>query len=417
LQHACTVLSPSGTVPASEPSGPPLVFSGGARLTITPHIDLDDARRDSGIAVQFYGMFRGSNSIRNVCRQWVTVLTRSVDGFGFHDYARSGSGLDESCAEFEAVNPDAAVAIYYGMPTDVPVKLRARHEVLIGAFVCETDRIPADWVENCNRFDLVVVPSRFCQQVFTRCGVTTPVMVIPHGIESEYAPAGELHRGEPFVFYNTFAAASFAHRKGAGELVRGFLRAFTGRGDVILRLRTEDSPVMRELRQRHDFGDQIRLEPPQPLDTAAFAALYGQAHCTVHPSLAEGFGLIPFQSIACGTPVIATAATGMADYLNPDNAMVLRTAGRVAGTGASGQSGYFPAVDEDHLVELLRHAVEHWEAEYAKVRRASEMLRERYRWERVLEPLAGLLNDLAGSENLAAARARLAEQARALNVA
>jgi len=373
-------------------------FTGAARLTVWPRFELGGARRDPRIAVQFYGFFRDYISVANVCRQWVAVLAGRVPGFGFHDYAGNGSGPGPAYADYEAVNPDAPVAVYYGFPNHLPPEVRSAHRTLIGAYFCETDRIPNDWVERCNEHDLVIVPSRYCRDVFTECGVSAPIVVVPHGVEPEYKPAAPRQRHDPFVFYNTFAAESFAHRKGAEELVRSFLRAFDGRDDVVLRLRTEDSAVMQDLARRYDFGRLIRVEPPRPLDTAEFAALYHDADCTVHPSVAEGFGLIPFQSIACGTPVIAPAATGMADYLSDDNAMVLRTAGTQPGIGFAGQSGDFRAIDEDHLVELLRYAVDNWEAELAKVQRASTELRARYRWETVLDPLVELLNQTAKSK-------------------
>lgn len=389
-------------------------FTGSIRLTGKFQFDFEGAPRDPRIAVQFYGYFRGYISLANICRQWINMLAQCVEGFGFHDYTRSGGVPELPYPQREGVNPNAPVAIYYGFPNFVPDDMRTGHRIVIGAFVCETDRIPDEWVERCNEFDLIIVPSRFCQRAFTTSGVTTPIGVVPHGIDPEYIPAQEGQRDSPFVFYNTFAASSFPRRKGAEELVRGFLRAFAGRDDVILRLRTENSPFMQALRERYDFGNLIRLEPPEPLETAEFAALYHRACCTVHPSLAEGFGLIPFQSIACATPVIAPAATGMADYLTPDNAMLLRTAGTVEGVGAVDQRGRFQAVDEDHLVELLRYATDHWETEYAKVQRASSVLRERYRWDRVLAPLATLLNELAGSETRATAKSRLDEAAGSL---
>ena len=51
--------------------------------------------------------------------------------------------------------------------------------------------------------------------------------------------------------------------------------------------------------------------------------IFSRMNCTVHPSRGEGFGLVPLQSLACETPVIAPAVTGMTEYLTPDRAICL----------------------------------------------------------------------------------------------
>jgi glycosyltransferase involved in cell wall biosynthesis len=122
-------------------------------------------------------------------------------------------------------------------------------------------------------------------------------------------------------------------------------------------------------------------------------------HCTVHPSKGEGFGLIPFQSIACETPVIAPAATGMADYLNDDNAMCLRTMGRTTGQMVGNQAGTYFTVDEGHLVELLIHAHTNWEDEYRKVRAAAPGIRSRYTWARVTSEFVEVIESVLAAQD------------------
>lgn len=155
----------------------------------------------------------------------------------------------------------------------------------------------------------------------------------------------------------------------------------------MLNLRTELSHQLVDVRKRHDFGEAVRLRPMEHLDTASFAALYSEVHCTVHPSKGEGFGLVPLQSIACETPVIATAATGMVDYLDDTNSIGLRTAGRVTGDKAGSAAGTYFAIDEDHLVASLLEVHERWEDRYEEVRLAAPDLRRRYAWPIVLDEI------------------------------
>ena len=101
--------------------------------------------------------------------------------------------------------------------------------------------------------------------------------------------------------------------------------------------------------------------------------------------------MVPLQSIACETPVIATRASGMLEYLSEDNAILLSTSGSVSGIRAGNQSGHYFAINEDHLIKLLQHVCEHWEDEYAKVQAAAPLIRQRFSWPVVLAPLVDVV--------------------------
>ncbi len=51
-------------------------------------------------------------------------------------------------------------------------------------------------------------------------------------------------------------------------------------------------------------------------------------------------------------------------------------------------------IDEEHLVELLRYAKDHWEIEYEKVKQAAPGFREKYSWENVLADIVSLIQSL-----------------------
>lgn len=367
----------------------------------------------SGVPVMLYGPFRGCRSIENVCTQIARQLLAAIPGTALCNYGGPGF-FDPDLEPFEGCDRRAPIAIVYGGGPDFVPEFFFEHGVTIGGFVCETDRIPSAWVQKANRFDLVLVPSRFCLQAFRRSGVTVPMLLVPHGVEPEYYPRRAKQRAATFRFYH-ISSGSMAARKGLPELIRCFRRAFADRPQVQLVLRVDrDIRVLRALvAEGVRMNDpQIRLQPPSPLSTDAFAALYSEMHCTVHPAKGEGFGLIPMQSIACETPVIAPCATGLADYLDADNAMVLRTHGRDDDPEVYYECGSYPLLDEEHLVELLRYAEAHWESEYERVRRVAPAFREAHRWPSVLAELLALIRQLVGAESTAACRELIQAHAR-----
>ena len=73
----------------------------------------------------------------------------------------------------------------------------------------------------------------------------------------------------------------------------------------------------------------------------------------------EGYGLMPLESMACGTPVIAPIHTGMADYLTPANTLEVPTVGMEESPTYDFRFGYkaFQRLpDGDAVIERLRWA-------------------------------------------------------------
>ncbi|MBL4672047.1 MAG: glycosyltransferase [Arenicella sp.] len=347
--------------------------------------------------IQFYGPLRHFVSMANVSVQFCNLLIQKFGDIAIQNYTLAAAELQESpqsewtASELEpysGLNRGAKLGIFYGVPIDVPEKFY-QHPIRIGCFVCETDLIEQSWVDICNRFDLIVVPSQWCKSAFNRSGVKPPILVVAHGLEPEYRPYKNksTRHHQPFVFYSTFYANAYCSRKSLEELVRTFLRTFKGRDDVILRIRTDSKAKLRELQKKYNFGELIHIDSSMGHDTESFARIYSEVHCTVHPAKGEGFGFVPFQSIACETPVIAMHETGMADYLSPDNSISLKTSGRVKGEGAGNAVGTYFAVDESHLERCLLHAFHNWQEEYQKVHALGANFRQQYQWSEVLAEL------------------------------
>ena len=139
-------------------------------------------------------------------------------------------------------------------------------------------------------------------------GVRTRV-VYPGVDLARFRPCAPRHE-QPTIF----CAASYEEgRKRVALLVRAFelLRRELPRARLVLR-RPED-PALAERLQREVAG--IELIDPGELH-ARLEQFYSQAWVSVLPSFGEAFGMVLVESLACGTPVVATRWGGMPEIVD-----------------------------------------------------------------------------------------------------
>lgn len=196
----------------------------------------------------------------------------------------------------------------------------------VGFSMWEADRLPNAWVEPCNKMDAVLVPSRFCDDVF-RKSLKIPVKYAPPPLDftdltGKVRP--EKVAGAPFVFYSIF---QWSERKNPLGLIRAYWAAFTGRDDVVLRLKlyTRQQDVGEKARIEAELGGlrkAVRLlhYPRVELDFAPMTreqiiGFHLAGDCFVSATRGEGLGLGVIEAMALEIPVIATNCGGHKDFI------------------------------------------------------------------------------------------------------
>jgi glycosyltransferase involved in cell wall biosynthesis len=117
------------------------------------------------------------------------------------------------------------------------------------------------------------------------------------------------------------------------------------------------------------------------LPQETLAELYSIADITVVPSRVEPFGLVALESLACGTPVIASKAGGLTDFINNE------------------VGSFFPMNDYEALASEIIDAINKNEKEQ-KGERASEYALNNYSWNRVIDELLEVYNEvIEGGKN------------------
>ncbi|MBV9171890.1 MAG: glycosyltransferase [Chloroflexi bacterium] len=167
----------------------------------------------------------------------------------------------------------------------------------------ETSQLPAGWSAGVNTARAVIVPSRFVADVFRRGGVTTPIEVVPQGVD----PAIYSYQERPLrAGITTLMVGPVCARKNTLLGVEAWKRAFAGDPDARLILKA------RWLYQNYVSDDpRIRFVDANER-TTGIAHWYREADVLLALGN-EGFGLPLIEAMATGLPVVALDAEGQAD--------------------------------------------------------------------------------------------------------
>jgi glycosyltransferase involved in cell wall biosynthesis len=233
---------------------------------------------------------------------------------------------------------------------------RPRRDIVWHTMI-EVEPTPTDWIPIMNLCGAVWAPSRWVAEQFEAQGVTVPIFVSGYGIS-------------PTVHHPHQRPAR------AGLKVGVWGDVFGSRKNVAMAI---DCFVKADLPA--DATLEVKVNAPRWITPKTFtvdgkaddrvAILNGSWSIAVltdwlrsldvllYLSGGEGYGLMPLEAMACGTPVIASIHTGMADYMTPANTLEVPTVGMVESPTYDFRFGYkaFQRLpDGDAVIERLRWA-------------------------------------------------------------
>jgi glycosyltransferase involved in cell wall biosynthesis len=200
-----------------------------------------------------------------------------------------------------------------------------KHAYNIGVWHWELPELPDAWIHSALPLDEIWAPSAFVQSAVSR-KVTIPVVHMPHGVAvTEIEPCSPEELGVPpgrFTFLFAFDLGSVMQRKNPLGAVDAFRRAFDGRSDVALLVKTGRSAThpaeYAELQERLRGLPGVYLSDrilPRAQANGLIAACDGVL--SLHRS--EGFGLLLAEAMSLGKPVVATGWSGNMDFMDSGN--------------------------------------------------------------------------------------------------
>ena len=224
-------------------------------------------------------------------------LLEGLQGLGVEINASSSPGDEDK--------PVHANALWMGAPSHVAGWWKGQRTNVLTMW--EATGVPPGFRENVHEIDTIIVPSEQNRELFSHWHKN--VKKVPLGVDPErwhYTERPEV--GAEFVFMT----AGQGLRKGIDIAVKAFNTVFGEFAPTAQHPRpvlvVKDRYRMKEVR-----GDNIR-EISGTVSPEVEVALYATAHCFLGLARGEGFGLMPFQAMAQGTPTILADAHGYHEF-------------------------------------------------------------------------------------------------------
>lgn len=192
-----------------------------------------------------------------------------------------------------------------------------------GYWAWELPRAPPGWAKDGHIVDEVWAPSRYTAKAYA--AIPAPIRVVPHPLfEADYKDVIPAPRRTDFQAVTLFDFNSSAARKNPFGTIEAFRRAFGDDPTAELTLKTQNGRLFPELlgKLRAACPANVRLID-ETWPYGEVQALIAGADVLISLHRAEGFGLTPAEAMALGCPVIATGFSGVLDFMDETNALLV----------------------------------------------------------------------------------------------
>ncbi|MAT07122.1 MAG: hypothetical protein CL424_18975 [Acidimicrobiaceae bacterium] len=313
--------------PAAPSPEPRRSFVARARSFVGRRLLRRGLRRPSG--VNLIGYLDATSGLGDRARELGAVLDAAGIRYSrwdleLTDSARSGDASEQRADDDVIFDTTIAVVTALAFPALAEVYPPLVNEVdrVVGYWFWELADVPDTHRTAIEMVDEIWAPTAFVRDAYA-ASVEVPVELVPLPIGAPTPSASDraaLGLDERFTFLTSFDHLSSMQRKHPLGVIEAFRRAFGGRDDVALVVKSINGHLRPEqtarLAESADGDHRIVLRDGY-LSAGDQAALLAAADCYVSLHRSEGLGLHLAEAMWLGTPVIATDYSGSVDLTTP----------------------------------------------------------------------------------------------------
>ncbi len=181
----------------------------------------------------------------------------------------------------------------------------------------------------CNAVDAVIVPSRAMKKVLTDYGITSPMEILPTGIQLEAFSSGDgvrfrqqyqIDQDRPVITF----IGRVAFEKNIAFLLRMMAVALKTTPNILFVIAGEGPalPSLQKLTAQLNLSENVKFIG-YLARKSALPDCYCAANAFVFASNTETQGLVLLEAMALGVPVVSTAAMGTIDILEGNPAAIV----------------------------------------------------------------------------------------------
>ena len=334
--------------------------------------------------IRIYGQFEGESSLSRVGRGFGSVFPYAVR----YELQTWGNDLDELEESFEGV--DADVGLFVGDLSLLPVTQRSKHREL-WAMVAPNSSTVGKLVRDAldTWADVIMTPSEWARGVIRKELPHKKVVCAPHGVAPAFIGGANWRDEETFKVLHL--SSSTLSRKGTSELLEGWAKANLPNAQLFVSVPPGKSFHFQHKAEELGISNAALGNNPafitDRLDYsgAEMSKLYAKMDFVCQPSRGEGFGMVPLEARACGTPVIMTDCTGHSQHASGRGVVIVKTGPDEPIDDFPG--AFAPGLRSEDIAKALTYAYEHRKKLSADATMDAEIIRKQWSWSSQLKEI------------------------------
>lgn len=270
-------------------------------------------------------------------------------------------------------------------------------DVLGGFETCDSDQISEIASKVLNQLDLIFVPSKWAKEVFQKCGVSTPIEVLPHGVSKHYlapptkTPSSNLKwlydfkcKQKPILILYFLHHSGF--RKGADIVAKAMklVQESHPKAYLLVKRGSIQDPYLPLLRQLKT------LEVAGWLSEEELVQLYDLCDILIVPSRSGGFELNALEGLARGIPTIIPNHGCFLDLIDYAFPIEIENPVKIFKDNPIHVGNGFTPSWRD-LAKKIKWAIRRLDAHKQKAIQNAEKIRANYQWDKICERLLQIL--------------------------